>query len=469
MRRAVFVRTKPQNISRPKNKGVAILWLAVTLIILVLFMGLSIDGARVYLAAHQLQNAADAAALAGARIVRMGEDYRPEAQIEAQRFAGLNACLGDSVVLNLNDIVNDTNGDIVVGRFYYDERGFIPLQDLAEGSSPDALKAVAKRTDSEHGAIPLFFGPIVTVDTADVARVAIAQAIGGWGAGIVALDCYAPKALDIGTASVDLTLVAGGIQVNSNAEDAFYTNSQTDYDPIPENINVNGGVLDNKFPEDLIDVTNLGAPRMPDPLCPDAECDGEVYGGDCLPEPAFGLPIQEETVRGGTDPCVPKIIGPGYYPGGIELLNSGETLYLKKGVYILDGVGLHAIGGELYAKNGVMFYITNDETPESRVYIGGNAIVKINTESEIESGPYTGIAIFQDRDNLNDATIIGTGDINIVGTIYFPQNHVTITGTGDGFGTQLIANTIELGGTGVMQINYDGRNPFPANKAILVW
>ena len=98
----------------------------------------------------------------------------------------------------------------------------------------------------------------------------------------------------------------------------------------------------------------------------------------------------------------------------------------------------------------------------------GNGIVQINKNFEIESGPYTGIAIYQDRGNYNDASIHGTGDLDIVGTIYFPQNHVLITGTGDGFGTQLIANTIEISGHGDIQINYDGRNPFPANRAILV-
>ena len=455
----VFALTKTQKISRQKNKGIAILWLAVTLIILVLFMGLSIDGARFYVAAHQLQNAADAAALAGARIVRVDQD---EARNQAQYIGGENSTLGDSVVLNLNS-GNDPNGDIVIGRFYYDERGFIPLQDLPEDVKPDALKAVTKRTESEHGAIRLFFGPIVNVDTADVSRVAIAQAIGGWGAGIIALDCYAEKALNIGDAALDVTLTAGGIQVNSNADDAFYTNKNTIYDPIPESINVHGGVIENKFPEDLYDVTNLGAPRMPDPLCPDAQCDGSVAGGDCLPEPDFGPVIQEETVT--VEPNETKTIGPGYYPGGIKLLSSTETLILEPGIYILDGEGLYINGGNLLATDGVMFYITGD----GKVDMQGNGTVQINTNSEIESGPFTGIAIYQDRDNHNDASIHGTGNLDIVGTIYFPQNHVLITGTGDGFGTQLIANTIEIGGHGTIQINYDGRNPFPANKAILVW
>jgi hypothetical protein len=453
----VFALTKTQKISRQKNKGIAILWLAVTLIILVLFMGLSIDGARFYVAAHQLQNAADAAALAGARIVRVDQD---EARNQAQYIGGLNTTLGDPVVLNLNS-TNDPNGDIVIGRFYYDERGFIPLQDLpSDVCGPDALKAVSKRTENEHGAIPLFFGPIVNVDTVDVSRVAIAQAIGGWGAGIITLDCYASPSLEVGDAATDLILSSGGIQVNSNADDAFSGNTNTEYNPIPEVINVNGGV--NKIPDELYDVTNTGAPRMPDPLCPDAQCDGSVVGGDCLPEPDFGPVIQEETVT--VEPNETKTIGPGYYPGGIRMTNKTGTLNLQPGIYILDGEGLDITGGNLIGDE-LMFYITGT----GEVNLRGGGIIELNKNKEIESGPFAGITIYQDRLNDNKAFIRGTDSLDITGVLYFPRNHVEIRGTGGTFGTQLITNTLDVGGSGTMQINYDGRNPFPANKAIIVW
>ncbi len=456
-----FRTSRKSQTSAAKNhrlKGIAVLWLTITIVVLVLFMGISIDGARVYFAAHQLQNAADAAALAGARIVRINQNA---ARALAQDFAGRNATLGDSVVLDLNN-GNDPNGDIVLGRFYYDERGFVPLQDLpAEvNDKPDAVKVVAKRTQNEHGAIPLFFGPIANVDTANVSRVAIAQAIGGWGAGIITLDCYEPESLSIPDAALDLTLVGGGIQVNSNADDAFSGNVNTEFDPVPEIINVNGGT--RKIPPELLDVTNTGAPRMPDPLCPDAQCDGSVAGGDCIPEPAFGAPIQEETVT--VEPNETKTIGPGYYPGGIKLLSSYETLILQPGIYILDGEGLYINGGNLFGDE-VMLYITGD----GKVDMQGNGTVQLNKNQEIESGPYTGVTIFQDRDNDNRAVIQGTNNLDLKGTLYFPRNDVKITGTGDGFGTQLIANNLEIAGHGLIQINYDGRNPFPANKAILVW
>ncbi len=444
------------NLMPSRHRGLALIWTAITILVLILLVGLALDTAKVILVAHKLQNAADAAALAGARIVRISQ---LEARTKAQSVGGLNYADGNSVILDLNT-GNDPNGDIVIGRFYYDERGFVPLQDLPEeANEPDALKAVAKRTKSEHGAISLLFGPIVSVNTADVSRIAIAQAIGGWGAGIITLDCYASPGLRVGDASTDLTLIGGGIQVNSNADVAFLGNVNTEYDPVPEIINVNGGV--NKIPEELYDVTNTGAPRLPDPLCPDAQCDGSVAGGDCLPEPPFGSPIQEETVT--VEPNETRTISPGYYPGGINMTNSTGTLNLQPGIYILDGDGLNITGGNLYG-DGVMLYITGT----GEVNLRGGGIIELNKNFEIESGPFTGITIYQARDNQQKAYIRGTDNLDIKGVLYFPRNHVEIRGTGGTFGTQLIANTLDVGGTGVMQINYDGRNPFPANKAILV-
>jgi hypothetical protein len=71
---------------------------------------------------------------------------------------------------------------------------------------------------------------------------------------------------------------------------------------------------------------------------------------------------------------------------------------------------------------------------------------------------YEGVGIFQARDNFNDARIVGTSMLDLEGTLYFPENHLDLTGTGDGFGNQLIADTVEVSGTGDITIMYDGRN-----------
>ena len=59
-----------KRIASPKNrkaKGITLVWSAIMLIAMIGFLGIVIDVSFVHLTANQLQNAADAAALAGAR------------------------------------------------------------------------------------------------------------------------------------------------------------------------------------------------------------------------------------------------------------------------------------------------------------------------------------------------------------------------------------------------------------------
>src|SRR6478609_255814 len=57
-------------IRDPQRQGMALVWVALVGIVFVVFLALAADTARVYLARHQLQNGADAAALAGVYRVR---------------------------------------------------------------------------------------------------------------------------------------------------------------------------------------------------------------------------------------------------------------------------------------------------------------------------------------------------------------------------------------------------------------
>jgi hypothetical protein len=82
--------------------------------------------------------------------------------------------------------------------------------------------------------------------------------------------------------------------------------------------------------------------------------------------------------------------------------------------------------------------------------------------------PYEGITIFQAPGNCNVAEINGTAELNMVGSLYFPCNKLNLSGTGDGFGNQLIARTIEIAGNGLISIAYDGRNPAFGTDTFLV-
>ena len=57
-----------------KRKGIAVVWMAFFFFFILGIMALMLDFGRAYLAVHQVQNAADAAALAGVRFVPLVYD-----------------------------------------------------------------------------------------------------------------------------------------------------------------------------------------------------------------------------------------------------------------------------------------------------------------------------------------------------------------------------------------------------------
>jgi Flp pilus assembly protein TadG len=478
--------SRRSDILRPRHlrhRGIAYLWVAIFLLLFILLVGLTLDTAKVLLAAHQLQNAADAAALAGARVIKLDQ---ADARDRAIAIALENTAYGDAVLLNLNED-NNPDGDIVVGRYDRSTQTFTP-----HTTAPNAMMVVARRTETSLGGpVPLTFGPIVSVDTSNVARYAIAMASGGTGAGIIAL---APDGTGLSVkGNFTLDVNDGAMQVNS-CNDKVATNIDGKPQFEAGELNVCGdpgidatGGFD--FPPDL--PVNPNSPPIPDPLCPyHPPLTSPPYPSDCLQPPVWD-PLADLSPSPGepltfdanlTDPNTGALVlEPGYYSGGFYL--TGGDIILQPGIYILDGGddgkgGLVVLGNTNFCAKGVMFYITGT----GKVNIGGTGSVQVTPiQYDVNdfcdpnySYPadtdfaYEDVSIFQARDNFNDAYIKGTGLMDLVGTLYFPSNLVNLRGEGDGFGNQLIAYRLDVRGTGDILIKYDGRNRSPANKSFLV-
>jgi len=456
--------------TKHRRSGVAMVWVAIVGMLLILIIGVCVDTAKVAVVAHQLQNAADAAALASGRLVKFEKHPRMQTRALALSIALQNFADGEAVQLDQNT-GNLAEGDIVVGRYNRRTRTFTPSIGAA-----NAVKVVARRTDQLHGPISLNFGPIVGINTANVSRYAIAMSAGGTGAGLIALKKSGVGLHVNGTVILDVN--DGDAQVNSFDDNAVRIigtpeiwaneiNTCGYFDPT-------GGY---QFPEDLITQDqDDGVDPIPDPLCPDPD------GGICLPAPTWDpanyvygpdtLQITEGT----------HVLEPGYYPGGFYI--TGGDVTLKPGIYILGGGpqdkgGLVVGGNTNFCAQGVMFYVTDN----GKVDLAGTGNMRM-TPIGAQGEPcefcdpsftyggntdyqYTGVTIFQARDNHNDARIVGTNLMDLDGTLYFPENHLDLTGTGDGFGNALIADTIEISGTGRIVINYDGRFDSPGTRSFL--
>lgn len=152
------------------NKGFAVVYLAIAIIVLIAFVGLAVDIGYMYVAKGQLQNAADAAALAGAAnlINNSKSADQLDARTQAVNFADKNKVAGDFPTLDPNT-GNDANGDVVLGNWDparpVDQR-FLP----ADGSLlVNAVKVVARRTGEigtgigANTRVSIFFGKIFSL------------------------------------------------------------------------------------------------------------------------------------------------------------------------------------------------------------------------------------------------------------------------------------------------------------------
>jgi hypothetical protein len=146
-------------IRKLNHKGFAVVYIALMIVVLVAFVGLAVDLGYMYVAKGQLQNAADAAALAGASQLPVIANVR----VQAKLFAEKNNAAGEAVKIGLND-TNSLDGDIVVGYW----NGSTISNTVPSGKVSNAVKVVARRT-SETGTgisednkqVPLFFGNVI--------------------------------------------------------------------------------------------------------------------------------------------------------------------------------------------------------------------------------------------------------------------------------------------------------------------
>jgi Flp pilus assembly protein TadG len=423
------------NRARARNRrhGTVVILVAVVLLVLVGFIGLALDSGVAALTLHQIQNATDAAALAGARLVLTDPNQARDAAVQ---LAAANTTAGTPLQLQRND-GNAPDGDIVLGRY---ERKYGTFR--ATMTVPNAVLVNGRRTDNSlSGPLPLIFGPAFEKATVNLERYAIAMNQSRFTPGVLVLSDHDACALRLG-GSVELTVQsippyegAAAIQVDSDNSCAV-CGSGTDLTITADELDIVG-----ENPGDCLsghatvcDI-NPGSPYIPDPLAG-------------LPDPTWGADKGSITETG--------TYTPGYYSGGMRL-TGGKSATLEPGIYVLDGVGgggargVVVNGGDLNATS-VLLYVIG----QGVVYLGGNGQVTITPSVDVDD-PYWGVSIFQARDNANPATIIGSSDMNLQGVFYFPIAPTEIGGGGGSIGNMVIAWTLYIHGDGTMLVQYDGR------------
>lgn len=411
------------------RRGVINVWVALSMFMIIALVGLACDTGWCTLVLNQLQSAADAAALAGAQKVKTDLTL---ARTAARDIAHANKAANHAVNLSLNTD-NAVGGDIVVGTFNSNTGVF-----TATTSNPNAVKVIANRTSTgiDRG-VPLVFGPIFRVNTVDLSATAIAIAQSINGSALLVLDPTGSCALDI-AGGPTVTVTGGDIQVNSSNTGAVCNSGSSGTAQISAPaLNVVGGtnVVTTNAP------VYTGMPVVPDPLA-------------ALPAPPNGQTWNQPSNGNVT-------IQQGYYPSGIR--RSSGTLTLNPGIYVIDnaqrGFSVSGTGGLI--GNQIMIYMKSGALDLT----GGGTFVL----SPPTSGTYKDVTIFQARNNLESSSIRGGNSLSsITGTLYFPNNFVTLHGNSPTLGNQIIAFRIRLGGNSAMNVPYTGAFPTAPPSVFLV-
>jgi hypothetical protein len=462
------------------DRGQIIAIFGLALVTIVIVAALAFDTGMMLLEKRDQQNAADAAALAGARylISSPAQDPRTVARD----------------IATVNGFTDGVENEVV--------QVFVPPSSGRFRNVPGFIEVKIKSTRAS------IFGGILGVFGWDVAARAVAANQQGLDLpfSMLALSETDCRAIQV-TGSGDV-LSAGTIQVNSDCDpDALFVGGTGTLEVTAAGATCNtvGGITESKGPgSELKCVQVEDSYAIPDPLSTKEE----------PAVPGLPAPIQQVTTTtkkipdgcpGAVAPATPATaldpktcafggsydgtawrLFPGYYPGGLDL--GKGTFYLEPGIYYLGGGGFKAgggggsgmpdsivwsvdPGGTTAGAGGVLLFNTeayefSDECASGLgtaaqciapiVLNGGSADVNLQPLSD--GSDWDGMVIFQDRDlnvslaNPDDKDVQingGASTMEVAGTIYVPSGDVFVNGNaGTIILDQVIAWTFTINGNG---------------------
>jgi hypothetical protein len=454
-----------------RQRGQTLVLFTLTLIVLLAAAALVFDVGQSLADRRSRQNAADAAALAGAR-------YLPDsahARSVALDVAALNG-------------YQDGVGGITVE---------VKIPPGPETNFPGWPGYIEVQISGSRGG---FFSGLAGMPAWEVAAMAVAANTHDAAApyAFLALDpdgCQSAKFAGNGVVSVN-----GNIQVNSSCSSAMMVQGNTTVTvTIPDGqCNVHGDI---KFGgnADLNCIENPGAPVVPDPLAKLAAPPVPDLPDSVVKLSVTSLDIPDNCPGGAspataTDPAPCKFtssyagtvwrLSPGFYPGGLVV--QGGIILLQPGIYYIGGGGFQANGtsAKVYSVaagasspvvgGGVLLY--NSEDPQyhtqcagpgaapPRACIGDITLNGAGTEVHLRQldigSRWDGLVIWQDGSIAKQPaiTIDGSGAVmDITGTFYAPKALLSITGdSGDTLTTQVIAYDFVVNGNASgLNVNFD--------------
>jgi hypothetical protein len=473
---------------RHEERGQILVLFAGGLAILFIVAAIAFDVGMVLLQRRDQQNAADAAALAGARYVLTSPNFNASCATASANPAA-NAACEVALANGFDNASASQNVFVRIPPVSGEFRGF-----------PGFVQVQIEATQSP------IFASIIGRGNWAVGSTAVAADQPGvtYSFGMVALNPTACKAIQIsGTGTVNS---AGNVQSNSNGDDCVGT---------PYGFSRSGaGILNVTAPDatcrSVGAIQDQGSGTMtctpspfsfalPDPLAAlpgptkPALANGmkEMIGTTLVPAPlniprgcpgATGSdapseisPFQCTLGQGTVQPGRKWILSPGLYPAGLNL-KGGVTAYLLPGIYWIGGGGFQAtndasvisvesetdlnkavctLGATPPCTGGGGVLIYNSTLPASAAGAinlgGGGATLSLQPYQYPFGSTTIDLVIFQDR-TVNLTVVLNGSDAQaaeVRGIIYVPGAEVQVNGSNSVFTVdQVIADTFKINGSG---------------------
>ncbi len=425
------------NSFRYRHRGIALVYAIFVMFSLLLLIGVALDTARVYYANHQLQVAADGAALAALESLPSSP-----ATGRTKAVAVLKANYADARTITVSNNPSNSSGAEIVTGFYNRSKGTFTWVADSSGSTTSINACRVNLSDTSLGGpVGLIFGKMIGIQSASLGRGAIAMIGGGNGIGLLLLNNSAAGSLSL-TGNATLNVPKATIQVNSSNNNAAKATGNS-YAITASALNVTGNTSISR--SNL--TVNTNQPTIADPI-------------------AGYYPVPNSSNYGTASPDTSYHNGTYYYPKGLNLTG---TTTVKPGIYYIGGnpsatIGL-TLSGNITANN-VMFYVTGTK-PIS--IPSGNSSITISppdpsVSNDFGADTYQGIAIWRDNTNaaVETLNLSGTPNLSVSGMVYLPKTAINASGDVGSVGTQMVADSLAYagGGNGSFDINYD------ASKAI---
>ncbi len=397
--------------SRRQQSGSVTVMVAAMSLVLVAFVGLSVDGGEIETQQRESQNAADGAALAAATAVINADNY--------------GYTITDAQ--NIGNTVATYNG--------------IPSADLAWQfqdslglSTTDPTKVATVTVNVTHLFNTLFL-PVMDISTATVkatASVSITQNSGA-NCGLCSLSTSASPGVWAQNGG-QIVVTGGAIRADSTANPAIIKDSGVSTKIQASAVYSVGPVSGATTPAAQTGATYT----YTDPLVG-------------IPMPTLGLAANDVTYSSNTT------ISPGTY--GAVTVPLGVTVTMRPGVYIFAGA--LTVNGILNG-NSVMLYFTCKSGSYSAACTpgqnGGNITFGSPSPGSTLSAPpagsnYTGLVLFADRNDATTLTV--SGNWSPTGTIYGASMALSIpSGSHQSLTSRVVVSTVNINSGGQLFITY---------------